>query len=73
MGSHIWTRYLRTVTLVGDVNMETKLCSLLQLNNATDTVLLSNGREVGDLVLSRTSFQTKHTEQFPRRQEISET
>jgi hypothetical protein len=45
-GSHSST----TVTMVSDITTETKVCSLLQSNNATDTVLL-NVRKARDLVL----------------------
>jgi hypothetical protein len=38
------------VTMVGNVTMETKLCSLLQLNNATDTAVLNDVRQTGDSV-----------------------
>jgi len=41
--------------MVSDVTVETKLCSLMLLNNATDTALLNNVRQIGDLVLSRSS------------------
>jgi hypothetical protein len=41
--------------MVVDVTMDNKICSLLYLSNATDTVLLNNVRKLGDLLLSRTS------------------
>jgi hypothetical protein len=41
--------------MVGNVSMESKVHSLPQLNNASDTVLLNNVRKVGELVLSTTS------------------
>jgi hypothetical protein len=41
--------------MVSDATVETKLCSLMPLNNATDTALLNNVRKIGYLVLSRSS------------------
>jgi hypothetical protein len=41
--------------MAGDVTVETKVCCVLQLNNATDTLLLNNVRKMGNSILSGTS------------------
>jgi hypothetical protein len=41
--------------MMGDVTLETKVRSLLQLNDATDTSFLINLRKVCELVIYRTS------------------
>jgi hypothetical protein len=42
-----------TITMTCDVTKETKV--VVVVKNATDTVLLKKYKEIGDLVLSRTS------------------
>jgi hypothetical protein len=39
--------------MVGDVTIETKVRSLLKLNNENDTILLNDTRKVSELVPSR--------------------
>jgi hypothetical protein len=46
--------------MLGNVTMETKVCSLPQLNSATDRVFLNETRKLSDLDPSRTScFQLR--------------
>jgi hypothetical protein len=49
-GSHSWTHCLTTTTMVCNVTIETKVCSLPLLNSATDTLLLNNVSKVYELV-----------------------
>jgi hypothetical protein len=46
--SHSCTHFLTLVTVIGNVTMETRICSLLKINIVTDTVLLNNARKVDD-------------------------
>jgi hypothetical protein len=48
-------QWARTVTVVGDVTMKTRVRNLPWLNKATDSLMVNNACEVGKLVLSRTS------------------
>jgi hypothetical protein len=47
--------------MVCDVIMETNVCSLLQLNNSVDTILLNNVRKIDNLLLFRTSCRILYT------------
>jgi hypothetical protein len=51
--------FLTTVTMVSNVAIETKVRSLLYLNNVKDRIYLTNVGKVGELVLSRTSCGRK--------------